>query len=1056
MRFISCALALALGSFAITVPAFATEPSGVSAAAVTPDIENYSLTAVAASGLKLPGADDASDGSAAQAGGAAKGASFSGSLATGTSPLSKDTSVSGSDQGSKTPAPKSAPSETTEPKQQTTEPKQESTEPKQKSAPTPDAEPSETPSEEQEPETKDGAEIAALTPSISVGGGAPNLVGVTWSGSSSADIEVRQRSEDGTWLDWQPLEVENAADGAERANQRAGTEPFVVTNASDIQVRALGSSAPAQAKVAVIDPGTSSADAASVSQNAPAAPASLADPAADPAEQGAADAAVASDAMAATAAASEAVPAAAAPAAVAKPAIGSRKSWGADEGIRRGSPSYGTVKAAVVHHTAGSSSYTAAQVPSIIRGVYAYHVKSRGWNDIGYNIIADKYGRLWEGRYGGLDKAVSGAQVEGYNSTTFGISTLGTFTGSAPPAASITAVNKAIAWKLSLAGVKAGATTTLNGKSRPTIIGHRDIGQTTCPGAAYYSKLPGMRTAIKSIQGGSSSTPDASTSKIAAKYKSLGGTSSFLGSAAGKQFPVAGGWGQKYQHGYIYYSSAYGAHEVHGRVGSKFASAKGPAGILGFPKTDETCGLKGGGCYQTFQKGGIHYTYKTGARITTGAVRTSWQNSGWENGVLGYPKGDQKCGLKNSGCYQTFEKGSIHWTAKTGARITTGAFRDAWSSAGWENGTLGYPTGNQKCGLKGNGCYQSFQGGSIHYTAKTGARITTGVIRAEWEDAGWENGKLGYPTANMRCGLKDAGCRQTFQYGAIHWTKKFGSRIEHGAISAKWLRMSRESGRLGYPVRDEVCGLKSNGCYQMFERGSIHWTSKSNAHFTNGAIQTRWAAQGYENGKLGYPTNDETCGLKNRGCYQKFQGGSVHWSSKSNAWITRGAIQEYWGKLKYENGRLGYPVGNESCNGAKTQCEQKFQGGTLLWKKGKSVTEKKVTTDRASQVLAIAKSYLGTKYVYGGSTPSGWDCSGYTSYVYRKVGVNLPRTSGAQAKAGRVVSASAAKPGDLVYRPGHIGIYAGKGMMYDAGSTRSNTAYRSFSWMGNVTFIRVL
>lgn len=96
----------------------------------------------------------------------------------------------------------------------------------------------------------------------------------------------------------------------------------------------------------------------------------------------------------------------------------------------------------------------------------------------------------------------------------------------------------------------------------------------------------------------------------------------------------------------------------------------------------------------------------------------------------------------------------------------------------------------------------------------------------------------------------------------------------------------------------------------------------------------------------------------------------------------------------------------------------------------------KVPTTSASgkrgQVLSIAARYLGVPYRWGGTTPKGFDCSGYVQYVYKQVGVSLPRTSGAQAKAGKKVSASQARPGDLVWKPGHIGIYAGNGMMYDA------------------------
>ena len=111
---------------------------------------------------------------------------------------------------------------------------------------------------------------------------------------------------------------------------------------------------------------------------------------------------------------------------------------------------------------------------------------------------------------------------------------------------------------------------------------------------------------------------------------------------------------------------------------------------------------------------------------------------------------------------------------------------------------------------------------------------------------------------------------------------------------------------------------------------------------------------------------------------------------------------------------------------------------------------------KAEQVLAWAQKGVGTPYVMGGTTQSGWDCSGYTSWVFNKVGVSLPRTSGAQKGAGKVVSQSEAKPGDLIWHPGHVGIYAGGGQMYDAGSPSSATSKRSYSWMGNVTFIRVL
>ena len=314
--------------------------------------------------------------------------------------------------------------------------------------------------------------------------------------------------------------------------------------------------------------------------------------------------------------------------------------------------------------------------------------------------------------------------------------------------------------------------------------------------------------------------------------------------------------------------------------------AGGGNGKLGYPTSNERCVLAGRGCYQSFQGGTIHWSPATGAFATWGAIRTTWGALGYENGKLGYPTSNERCGLADGGCYQSFQGGTIHWSPATGAHATWGAIRAAWGALRYENGKLGYPTSNERCGLADGGCYQSFQGGTIHWSPATGAHATVGAIRAAWGALGYENSKLGYPTSNERCGLAGSGCYQSFQGGTIHWSPATGAHATWGAIRATWGALGYENSKLGYPTSNERCGLAGRGCYQGFQGGTIHWSPATGAHATWGAIRATWGALGYENGKLGYPTSNETCGLANAGCYQSFQGGTIHWSPRTGPTVS--------------------------------------------------------------------------------------------------------------------------------------------------------------------------
>jgi len=107
-----------------------------------------------------------------------------------------------------------------------------------------------------------------------------------------------------------------------------------------------------------------------------------------------------------------------------------------------------------------------------------------------------------------------------------------------------------------------------------------------------------------------------------------------------------------------------------------------------------------------------------------------------------------------------------------------------------------------------------------------------------------------------------------------------------------------------------------------------------------------------------------------------------------------------------------------------------------------------------SALVEIAMQYLGVPYQWGGSTPSGFDCSGFTSYVYAEAGITIPRTSSGQREAGTVVSRADAQPGDLIWSPGHIAIYAGGDMQVEAPVPGKTVRYRSI-WQDDPTFLRM-
>src|SRR5262249_35141818 len=154
-----------------------------------------------------------------------------------------------------------------------------------------------------------------------------------------------------------------------------------------------------------------------------------------------------------------------------------------------------------------------------------------------------------------------------------------------------------------------------------------------------------------------------------AKYASMGSSLSFLGQpiAAEERMPDGVGTLRRYEHGAIYWSPSYGAHEVHGAIWAEIVGKRWQRGLLGYPTTAESVTANGSGRYNHFEHGAVYWTPATGAHEVHGAIYDTWRAVGWENGPLGYPLSDELTSTDGVGRFSRFQSGSIYWTPATGA-----------------------------------------------------------------------------------------------------------------------------------------------------------------------------------------------------------------------------------------------------------------------------------------------------------------------------------------------------------------------------------------------------
>jgi hypothetical protein len=247
-------------------------------------------------------------------------------------------------------------------------------------------------------------------------------------------------------------------------------------------------------------------------------------------------------------------------------------------------------------------------------------------------------------------------------------------------------------------------------------------------------------------------------------------------------------------------------------------------------------------------------------------------------GRLGTPLAPEVTAQKDGGSYREYEKGTIIWSPATGAHFNWYGIGETWRNAGGINGTYGYPTTDEY--FTGTSTIQDYQGGSILWSEARGITSVSGAINTAWKAGGSQTG-LGVPTVNQISSV-NSGAYQIFEKASIYYSPTTGARVVSGAIRGTYLTAGAERGYLGYPKAAEVRGLKNGGAKQDFTGGTIYWSSTSGSWVMKGQVRAAWNATGAENGKLGYPVGNEYA--VTGGYSQKFVGGTLNYKTATNSY----------------------------------------------------------------------------------------------------------------------------------------------------------------------------
>ncbi|WP_432541952.1 Ltp family lipoprotein [Kineococcus sp. SYSU DK002] len=202
----------------------------------------------------------------------------------------------------------------------------------------------------------------------------------------------------------------------------------------------------------------------------------------------------------------------------------------------------------------------------------------------------------------------------------------------------------------------------------------------------------------------------------------------------------------------------------------------------------------------------------------------------------------------------------------------------------------------------------------------------TGSFSELWLSQGAQYGFLGQPTTG-EVPIRNGGVYQNFQGGTLYWSPTTGPHSVSGDFQRFYAAQGYENGFLGYPLTQEV-RIRNGGVYQNFQGGTLYWSPTTGPHSVSGSFRDLYGSRGYENGVFGYPTSQEVP-IRAGGVFQNFQGGTFYWSPTTGAHALQGSILDAYRRTGSEGGPLGYPTSSEfDVSGGK---RTNFQGGYIEW-----------------------------------------------------------------------------------------------------------------------------